>query len=370
MKSFELLKRELASKLKAKPLSILIIFISLILSFAVLFPVISYLKKESERLTGIQIDRCTFKFNALVHDVSEAKSSLDAFERIAFLGGFPDAVDYPDPSFTVFSDDPSERYGTWHAYFGKDRGLETDHARLDDVIEGRWFTDEAYAGRSDIAAVSKESYPDLKPGDTVTVNGYDYEVIALTQRRNVLPWRAIRENNSEASSFAFNEIRIQYVRPLTQEEKASLSDFEFLSVTGMDEITGSSYFIGAVIMIAISCGLLFIIIMNVRSLFVHIFRTDAYRYTVMKSCGAGKGRLTALVYVFPVIMTTAAFIIGMLIYALAFDKYLSEKLQYECLTAADYLIVFACTLVFLFIVLLPSVLRLIGSNAADKRLWR
>lgn len=370
MKTFELLRREFTAKLRSHPLSILIILLSLTLSLAVLFPISAYLKEETNKLGSIADDMSTYSFVIFPKNRGEAEKSLELFDEVFFSGKYPETRQCHDkPFFRIFSDEGFVPFISWNVYTKEVSSLDRSERWREDS-EGGWFTDPRFKGRDDAAVVSVKDYPAVKPGDRISILGREAEVIAVSEETNILPWGFIKNTREGAACFGVDSFTCVFSRPLNSKELSSLKESGIADIRSQIEITGSGYIVSILLLIAVLGGLLFITVMNMRNLFIHVFRRDAYRTAVMKACGCGAGKLLLTIYAFPFIICTAAYLLGLAAHLCFFDGFLSERLGYAPMNAAEYLLIYALALLFLFIVLLPAARRTIRSSVTERRLWR
>lgn len=370
MKRIELLKRELKAKLRSYPMSIVIILISLTLSFAVAFPITAYLKSEMEKLDEIELDMRTYRFDAYPNDKNEARISKDIFEKLFFSGDYPEiARVYAAPSFRIIPETLDDGF-VWTAFFYKDCPLNAEYEPDNAKTSEEWFDNELYRGRNDVAVVSQMSYPTAKVGDTIKLLGKDVEVIAVTEFENVLPWSFINEVETKDSAFGFVSADIVLSEVLTDDQAESITEGDIVSLQCKYDITSGNYLFATVLVIAVICAIVLIIMLNMRNLFVHIFKKDAYRTAVMKICGARKADLITSIYAFPIIICSIGFILGLMIHICIVRGLLEKWKLFVELSLGDYAILYAASIVFLVLVLLPATRKILKNSAVQSENWR
>ena len=371
MKILELLKNDLISKIRGYFQSVLIILVSLVFSFVVLFPVTAYLKSEMNKLNSLELDMATYKINAFPNNKIEAHASIELFQAFFLSGKYPKVEEcYDLPIFRIIPYSTDMPASLWYAYFGDNTALDIPQRWKDTIVAGRWFAETSDNGITDAAILSRIDFPSAIIGDNLLLLDREVKVIAITEDRNIIPWKIIDEAQTDNQSFGLVSCSCLLSRSLTTMEQSTLTDNGVLSVKSMLELSGTKYLLSTLLMIAILGGITLIIILNIRNLFIHIFRKEAYRLSVIKLCGGNMESLLLIIYAFPTIICIAAYIISLAIHLIFVDRILCNKLLYPRITAVDYLVLFLLSIVFLFLVLLPSAKRVIKSDAADQRMWR
>jgi len=369
MRMIELLRRELSFRLRFHAADVIIIFISLTLSLTVTFPLTAYMKAETEKLYGYAIDRATYDFQAFPQTAEDAAATVAFFNELFFSGEYPEVREmYDRPAFSVFPHSGETVF--WNVFFPESSPLcrYTDWEK--EKTEGSWFDDPACQGKQAAAALSIKDFPDAAVGSYVDLMGYKVEVIALMKESNVLPWDFILLASGEGRAIGIESYSALFERPLSKEETDRLASGGVVDIRCRLDLTAGSYIWGTVLILLLQGGLLLIIVLNIRNLFIHLFRQGSYHYIVMKACGGTGWQILTCLYTGPLLLSVIAFLIAAAFFIAAVNPVLKGRLLYPELTPGEFFTLFGIFILLMILFLLPAARRIMKADPAEKKAWR
>ena len=122
--------------------------------------------------------------------------------------------------------------------------------------------------------------------------------------------------------------------------------------------------------LGIITGALLLTVLNSLNMFQHLIQKDRYRVMVMKVCGAGKGTVFGTLYLVPLLVCGVSGGAGILLYRLLLEPIIVREFQLPQLSGVELLIVLGVVLLLSFLMLLPTVRRMVKAQPAEAAMWR
>lgn len=365
MKKLLLLTQLTLAFLRREAASAAVVFVSLAVSLGISFSMLAYCADYMGTLSDIADDKATYSFNfRLPPPEADAASPapMELFDRIFFSGSFPGVKQcYDTLSFYTYSQN-EEPDVLWQPYF--ENGFHSGNASCA-VSQGRFISDNEYS--APVAVVSREYFPSASPGDKITVLGAEVTVIGLSQSGFFLPYGFMKSLSGQEKGFAPVSFSCTFTRPFSQQELDSLQYPAVLNAVCRFDISGARYARDIFLAVLVSGGILFIIILNMFSLFCCIINKSAPACKVARLCGADKTFVFCGLFLPPALITLLAYLAGLALYASLIDPLLVAHLKYQPLSAPYYACTFVFTMLFMFITLLPAVRRISGAGRPSAR---
>lgn len=197
--------------------------------------------------------------------------------------------------------------------------------------------------------------------------GAEVTVIGLSQSGCFLPYGFMKSLSGREKGFAPVSFSCTFTRPFSQQELDSLQYPAVLNAVCRFDISGARYARDIFLAVLVSGGILFIIILNMFSLFCCIINKSAAACKVARLCGADKTFVFCGLFLPPALITLLAYLAGLALYASLIDPLLVAHLKYQPLSAPYYACTFIFTMLFMFITLLPAVRRISGAGRPSAR---
>ena len=237
------------------------------------------------------------------------------------------------------------------------------------MLEGRLFTADELQEGAAVAVVGRDSFPDVKLGDKIKILDRDISVIGIRKEHNAIPYRLMQKMTDREKGFYPDTFICIFEEPLSEEQLGWLERAGF-SLFCYFDVRKAGYYTEIMMSLGIITGALLLTVLNSLNMFQHLIQKDRYRVMVMKVCGAGKGTVFGTLYLVPLLVCGVSGGAGILLYRLLLEPIIVREFQLPQLSGVELLIVLGVVLLLSFLMLLPTVRRMVKAQPAEAAMWR
>ncbi len=389
MKKLVLIMQDIGTMIRREKAGVTIILLSLGLSVCVSLTLVSFYSSYIEIFQRMRIDKSSYKISYGSYSAQDSQlTPIEAFDGFFLKENSPPVIDsFYALSFSVYPsvdevitygpaagqtepDIPMVQHISWRPYFSDDRLaplLERESEKI--LLEGRLFTADELQEGAAVAVVGRDSFPDVKLGDKIKILDRDISVIGIRKEHNAIPYRLMQKMTDREKGFYPDTFICIFEEPLSEEQLGWLERAGF-SLFCYFDVRKAGYYTEIMMSLGIITGALLLTVLNSLNMFQHLIQKDRYRVMVMKVCGAGKGTVFGTLYLVPLLVCGVSGGAGILLYRLLLEPIIVREFQLPQLSGVELLIVLGVVLLLSFLMLLPTVRRMVKAQPAEAAMWR
>lgn len=333
MKKCKLLFSDLLFLLRHDTGCVIVVFLSLFLSFSAALLIISMVGSNWRQLMSLEKEKQIYNINP---SFCEFSSYPESFRKCFLEEGAPEIEGFESFS-PLFAEKYTGNYqvkevAVWKACFTQQDCMKLNLTQaFPRLSEGRWFTEEELEEGSCTAVLSKVSYPNCRLGDRILVAGQEFTVIGIaesdfsaeedfikTTGGGCLPFQAMCRIpfQNDRSLSCISDINVIFTAPLTQSQFNYYLKFLYVPPQSRYDTQSQGALYSLIRTLILSLGVMAAVILNLMGLYWILIKRSIYRFQLLKLCGARNRFLLVYTYFPSLTITAVGILFSILFYTL------------------------------------------------------